>query len=198
MQTSKEIEEQIENYKLKFLDVRDERVEWEIKFPMFVETFNRFIREKGTIPSQEDFVERYFEDNAAELSSVLSSQSLKTGLEARLRRTYPSFVRDVHLNALLKEKGLEASYSQDTDIAGGVDHTLQYRGTTFYVHGYVGTSRGRFGRRIKSRRHKFHGIHIDIVLDLGGRSTKKVGDFYLYSEKDVEDLVGEMEKRLKK
>jgi hypothetical protein len=198
MQSSREIEEQIENYKLKFIDVRDERIEWEIKLPMFVETFNRFIREKGAIPSQEDFVERYFEDNAAKLSSVLSSQSLKTGLEARLRRTYPSLVRDVHLNALLKERGMEVHYDQDTDIAGGVDHTVLFKGTTFYVHGYVGTTRGRFGRRVKDRRHKFRGMHIDLVLDLGGQSTKKVGDFYLYSEKNVEDLISEMEKRLKK
>jgi len=198
MQSSREIEEQIENYKLKFIDVRDERIEWEIKLPMFVETFNRFIREKGAIPFQDDFVERYFEDNAAELRSVLSSQSLKTGLEARLRRTYPSLVRDVHLNALLKEKGMEVYYDQETDIAGGVDHTVLFKGTTFYVHGYVGTSRGRFGRRVKGRRHKFRGMHIDLVLDLGGQSTKKVGDFYLYSEKNVEDLISEMEKRLKK
>jgi hypothetical protein len=165
---------------------------------MFVETFNKLVREKRMIPSQDVFVERYLEENAATLGSVLTSQSLRTGLEARLRRTYPSFVRDIHLNALLKEKNLQVSYDQDADIAEGVDHTIQYKGKTFYVHGYVGTSRGRFGRRVKSRRHKFRGMHIDVVLDLGGRSTKKVGDFYLYSEKDVEDLVGEMENRLKK
>jgi hypothetical protein len=150
------------------------------------------------IPSQDDFVKRYLDDNAAKLGLILSSQTLKTGLEARLRRTYPSLVRDVHLNALLAEKGLQVSYDQETDVAGGVDHTVLFKGKTFYVHGYVGTSRGRFGRRVKSRRHRFRGMHIDIVLDLGGRSTKKVGDFYLYSEKDVDNLVIEMETRLKK
>jgi hypothetical protein len=198
MLDSREIEKQIENYKLVFIDVRDERIEWEIPLPMFVQTFNKLIREKGTIPTQDVFVERYLQDNATELASVISSQSLKTGLEARLRRTYPSLVRDVHLNALLKEKGLQVSYDQETDITGGVDHTVLFKGKTFNIHGYVGTSRGKFGRRVKNRRHKFRGIHLDIVLDLGSPSAKKVGDFFLYSEKDVDDLVDEMEKGFKK
>lgn len=198
MPSSKDIEEQIENYRLKFIDVRDERIEWQIPLPMFVESFNRFIREKGKIPSQDDFVEKYLQDNATELGSILSNQSLKTGLEARLRRTYPSLVRDVHLNALLLEKGLQVSYDQETDVAGGVDHTVSFKGKKFCIHGYVGTSRGRFGRRVKSRRHMFQGTHIDMVLNLSGGSTKKVGDFYLYSKKDVDDLIDKMEKQLEK
>jgi hypothetical protein len=197
MLSSKEIEEQIKDYQLTFLQVIDERIEWGIPLPMFVETFNKLVAEDHQIPSQDDFVKRYFEDNAADLEAIAARQSLKTGLEARLRRTYPSLVRDVHLNAMLKEKGLKVSYDVDTDIAKGVDHTVQYKGTTFYIHGYVGTKRGRFGRKVKSRRHDFEGIHIDAVLDLNSESTRKVGDFYLYSEKDIDLLMSEMDARLK-
>jgi hypothetical protein len=142
-------------------------------------------------------VKRYFEGNSAELSSVVSSESLKAGLEARAKRAYPSFVRDIHLDALLREKGLQVSYDQEVDIVGGVDHKVTYEGETFHVHGYVGTNRGRFGRRVKNRRHKFRGVHIDMALDLGARTTKKVGDFFLYSKEDIDNLVKEMEKKVK-
>jgi hypothetical protein len=197
MLSSREIEKQIENYKLDFPQVRDERIEWNTKLPMFVATFNKLIQEKGVVPSQDNFVKRYFEDNSAELSSVISSESLKAGLEARARRAYPSFVRDIHLDALLRERGLQVSYDQETDIVGGVDHKITYKGETFHVHGYVGTNRGRFGRKVKNRRHKFLGVHIDMALDLSAKTTKKVGNFLLYSEEDIDNLVKQIDKKAK-
>jgi len=189
MLSSKEIEDQIKDYSLKFIPVRDHRVEWEIRFPMFVDTFNLMVKENNQIPSQDDFVERYFQDNAAELTDVLADPELKKGLEARLRRTYPSFVRDVHFGALLRERGLDVSYDQDLDVCAGVDHIIRYKGLTFHIHCYVSTRAGRMGRRIKNKRHDFRGIHLDIEMDLGAESAKSVGDFYLYSDEHVDYLI---------
>jgi len=186
--SSKEIEEQIKDYSLKFLAIRDPRVEWGTKFPMFVDTFNLMLKENNQIPSQDEFVERYFRDNAAELRKVLT-ESMKKGLEARLRRTYPSFVRDVHFGALLRERGLDVSYGRDQDVRGGVDQIIKYRGLTFHIHCYVSTKRGQIGRRIKNRRHDFRGIHLNVEMDLGAESAKSVGDFYLYSDEHVDYLI---------
>jgi len=187
--STEEIEEQIKHYSLKFIPVRDHRVEWEIEFPMFVDTFNLMVNENNRIPSQDEFVDRYFRDNAAELTDVLSNPKLKEGLEARLRRTYPSFVRDVHFGALLRERGLDVSYDRDFDVCAGVDHIIKYRGLTFYIHCYVSTKAGRMGRRIKNKRHDFHGIHIDVEMELGAESARSVGDFYLYSDEHINYLI---------
>jgi len=185
--STKEIEEQVKNYPLRFPSVRDPRVEWGTRFPMFVDTFNLVLREDNRIPSQDEFVERYFRDNSAELADL--SESMKRGLEARLRRTYPSFVRDVHFGALLREKGLNVSYDRDSDVCAGVDHIIRYKGLTFHIHCYVNTRIGRMGRRIKNRRHDFRGIHLNVEMDLGAESAKSVGDFYLYSEDHVDYLI---------
>ena len=198
MLTTKEVEEQIKDYPLKFIPVRDQRVEWKIKLPMYVDTFNLMIKENNRIPSQDEFVERYFQDNAAKVANVISNSQLKKGLEARLRRTYPSFVRDVHFGALLRERGLDVSYGRDLDVCGGVDHIIKYRGQTFHIHCYVSTRRGRMGRRIKNKRHDFRGIHLNVEMDLGRESAKSVGDFYLYSDKHVDHIIEKMEQSLKR
>lgn len=195
---TKEIEEQIKDYSLKFIPVRDHRVEWALKFPMFVDTFNLMLKENNRVPSQDEFVERYFRDNAAELTDVLSNSKLREGLEARLRRTYPSFVRDVHFGALLRERGLDVSYGRDFDVCAGVDHIIQHRGLTFHIHCYVKTRAGRMGRRIKNKRHDFRGIHLDVEMDLGAESAKSVGDFYLYSDEHVDYLIELMEAESRK
>jgi hypothetical protein len=196
MLSSKEIEQQIEGYRLKFLDVRDERVEWVLEFPMFVRTFLKLLERNNVVPSQDEFVERYFADNAAELAQKLTSIQLRTGLEARLRRTYPSFVRDVHFEALLREHGLDVVYNPATDVQGGVDHTIKYKGIIFQLHCFAKTRAGQYARRVKNRRHKFQGIHLDVQMELGSDWARKVGDFYLYSDKHVESVIAEMESKL--
>lgn len=196
MLSTKEIEEQIANYQLRFLQVRNERVEWALEFPMFVPTFLRMIDQNGIVPSQDEFVEKYFSDNAEKLAQKLKSPQLKTGLEARLRRTYPSLVRDLHFEALLREHDLKVVYNSATDIQGGVDHTIEYKGTTFQLHCYTKTAAGQYSRQIKNRRHKFRGIHLDVQMDLGSDCAKEVGDFYLYSNRHVESVIAEMKSRL--
>jgi hypothetical protein len=195
---SKDIEKQIENYKLSFLNVHDQEVEWKLRLPMFVDTFARFIQQFQRVPSQDEFVEKYFDFNSEKLKLVLSNPRLKLGVEARIRRTYPSLVRDIHLAALFSEKGFESAYDRDTDVKSGVDHVFKYKGILFNVHSYVGTSRGLFGRAIKDNRHEFNGIHLELILNLDDPKTKKAGDFFLYSDNEINRLVIEVEKEISK
>jgi hypothetical protein len=193
-----EIEEQVKNFHLKFLPLRDERIEWGLKLPMFVDTFNMLITKNNRIPSQDEFVDAYCQNNASELTDVLSNQSLKEGLEARLRRTYPSLVRDVHFESLLRENGLDVTHDPHSDVFGGVDHVINFQGHVFYIHCYVDTRAGRYGRKIKNRRHDFQGIHLNVPMALDTKTSKVVGDFYLYSDSQVEFLVELMRSELKK
>jgi len=165
---------------------------------MFVDTFKRMLNENNQIPSQNEFVESYFKENAQVILDKITSKQLKLGLKARLRRTYPSLVRDVHFEALLRERGLNVSYNLELDIRAGVDHTIKYRGQTFYIHCYVNTRAGRLGRKIKNRRHDFTGIHVNIELNLGAESSKSVGDFYLYSDHHIDYLIDFMQTEISK
>jgi hypothetical protein len=196
--SAKEIENQIETFKLKFSSVRDPEIEWHLRLPMFVDTFQKFVRENNRVPSQEEFIDKYFEFNSDELGKTITSSRQRFGLEARLRRTYPSLIRDFHLEALFAEKGFTAAYDRDTDVKSGVDHVFKYKGILFNVHSYVGTSRGHFGRAIKNNRHEFNGIHLDLILNLDDPKTKKVGDFFLYSDNEINRLIIEMEKEISK
>lgn len=192
--SSKEIETQIERYNLTFLGIRDPDVEWKLKLPMFVDTFYRLIQENHKVPTQNEFVKKYFELNQENLKEIAGINRLKLGVEGRLRRTYPSLVRDLHLDALLRENGLEVAYDRDTDVIAGIDHVVKYKGALFMVHSFVGTFRGRLGRSIKNSRHNFEGKHVDIILDLSDPKTKKIGDFFVYSINEVERLKQEMDK----
>lgn len=163
---------------------------------MFVDTFNLLVKKNRKIPSQDEFVIEYFHQNTVSLADL--TESMKKGLEARLRRTYPSLVRDVHFGALLSERGLDVSYDQNVDVAAGVDHVVKYKGLTFHIHCYVNTRIGRMGRRIKNRRHDYRGLHLDIEMDMGAESADSLGDFFLYSNEHVDYLIDLMEGELKK
>ncbi len=119
-------------------------------------------------------------------------------MEARLRRTYPSLVRDVHFEALLREHGLDVIHERDLDVCAGVDHVVKYQNRVFYIHCYVGTQAGRFGRKIKNRRHEFQGNHLNIEMNLAAESSRLVGDFYLYSSKHIKHLLELMKKKIEK
>jgi len=190
---TKEIEETIKDYDLIFPQLRDKEVEWKISFPFFVETYLNLIKENGKIPSQHEFVIEYFERNTEEINKLIDRDGKKRALAARLRRTYPSLVRDTYFLSLLNENDIDAYYDMEKDVYEGIDMVVNYKGETFFVHCYVNTSYGTKARHKKNSRHDFEGKHIDIFLDQEGVLKKTVGNFYLYSENHVEILIEKME-----
>jgi len=194
---SEVIEEKIKNYSLDFPSTKNETAEWKTSFPMFVETFDELIEENREIPAQDLLVEEYFNRNKKEIEELADSEKVKEGLEARIRRAYPSLVRDRHFEILLEEQGLDVVYDKEKDVKEGVDHTVKYKGNTFFVHCFTDTRRGKYARKKKNSRHEFEGKHIDLPLDFDDSATKKVGEFFLYSEKHVRRLIDKMEKESK-
>ena len=57
--TSKEIENEILFLNLTFLNTRNQKAEWGIRFPTFLDSFYKYIYNLKKIPSQSDFFNFY-------------------------------------------------------------------------------------------------------------------------------------------
>lgn len=197
MLTSKQIEEQISQYWLTPLKVRDDRVEFRMKIPYFMTAFNRYVKERNKIPSPDQFYAFYTSINYEFFQKIQGDIRAVIGIEARAKRAYPSMIRDVHLTALLKENGMDVVYDESMDVNEGVDQIINYKGQKFYVHCFVKTKRSESARNMKDGRHEFTGKHIDLPLDLDARDVNtNIGDFRLYSKKHIDALVKTMDSML--
>ncbi|MCP4649616.1 MAG: TaqI family restriction endonuclease [PVC group bacterium] len=189
--TSMEIEDQISNYTLTFIQVRRNDVEWGMKFPMFVISFYSFLIQKGNMPSQDDFWEHYLAENSRWFDSAGLTSEQKEGLKARVFRTYPSLVRDIHFCLLLKEGNLFAVvlYNEKLDIENGIDLIVEKNGRFFAVNLFTDTRRAYMGRTKKHHRHEKLGDLYYIDLPVQFKGSKQCGDFFLYGEREREELL---------
>lgn len=177
-----QLEDLVSKYKLSFSTIRDSAVE-NARYPSFVKSFYASMDSRGTLPTQEEFVSDYAEQTGLEMTA---------GLEARLRRTYPSLVRELHARLLAMETFEDVSYSVDADYKHGIDLTIHHGGEDYHIHLFVDTRRGNHFRLAKDTRHRFSGHHIDISLNL--REGRPVGDFLFYPEATFESLKSNLEK----
>ena len=92
MLSAKEIEDQLRRVPLKFIPYRDPQIEWGMGLPMFVDTFNKILKENNQIPSQDAFVERYFKENAKILKIDFTSSigNFITGSKVHDMKTFIS------------------------------------------------------------------------------------------------------------
>jgi len=187
-----DIEKQIAHYKLQFDSQKDEEIEWRYQPPPFVVAFVAFIEAFRRIPSPDEFQKYYIDQNRDALQKEFDAKwrevsvrnRKKHALVARLKRAYPSFVRDVYFLALLREHGWQVEYDATQDVEGGVDLSVTHDGHKTQVHVYLDSPRSQQGRAKKNRRHTFTGKHLDVIL----RRTecKIVGEFWLPTVEHVE------------
>lgn len=201
--TSESIMSQIQNYKLDFPKIRDERVEWKMGFPIFVDSFYEYILLNSVIPSQFDFYEYYLSYN----DSFFGDESfrkeedldkLMSALQARVYRAYPSLVRDIHFNKYVQEKivGYKVSYNRILDVVEGIDLMISDRVENWGVCLYTDTPRAYKGRSAKEDRHRhFDNVnYIELPVTFG--SGFNVGYFYLYGNKEYKRLMELLSKGL--
>ena len=60
---AEQIKRIIKEYNLQFLSIRDNNVEWKIKFPTFLYSFYKWIYLNKVIPNQIEFFEFYLSEN---------------------------------------------------------------------------------------------------------------------------------------
>lgn len=187
--SSKTIEAQIASMKLIFLVQKDHDIEWKTMPPMFIYSFYNFIAIYNRIPTQIEFWNFYYQENKNNFTDKVK-KSLRA-LQARAFRAYPSFVRDIHFYYVLIESEMfdRVLYHPDIDIKYGIDFVVRYKEKNYGINCYIDTPRSHQGREKKQFRHEKLKKLILINLAVNFKGSKKCGPFYLYSQRELTQLL---------
>lgn len=189
--TATDIQNQISKMSLKFPKEKDDEVENHLKFPMFVDPFYDFIKTEQKLPTQEEFWLYYCKKNVDYLESLNLIKPKKDALKARIYRTYPSLIRDIHFACLLRDSKLFSTvmYNRDYDYKYGIDLILVKDNKTIGLNLFTDTRRAQHARTLKLYRPKkpvtFQCYDIPISLN----TNNKLGDFYLYNEEHIKYIL---------
>ncbi len=188
------IEEQIRFYGLEFLPVRDEAVEWMMKFPMFIHSFYKLVYLNGYVPMQLEFWSQYILDNGHYFKSSGTSSITLTALKARAYRAYPSLVRDIHFGCSLRERllGYIVLYNRALDTEEGIDLLISFGQRFWGLNLFLNSERSLKGRAKKSTRHlPFENVkYVDIPIN---KFSNQVGKFYLYGQPEIDKVIKALE-----
>jgi hypothetical protein len=166
------------------------------KFPMFVQTFNDMIK-TGSIPSSSEFVSTYIGNNIDKISNKIKSKESVDGLMARLNRTYPSIMRELHLFLLMREDGGLSSVGAIVDRnieldKDGIDIQVTIKDKIFAIRIYQGTQRSVAWRKLKdSKKGAQDKLSNKIVIDaiLNKENTRLVNGYWLFSNEYANTLI---------
>ena len=187
--SSGRILEIIEPFDLNFPQTRNQSVEWEIQFPMFVEVFYDCVI-KNTIPTQQIFFEYYLVFNKSFFDENKFDSTILDGLKARVYRTYPSLIRDLYFNKYVKENlpDMNVLYNITLDVAEGIDLMIEKNGFFCAVNLYTNTSRARYARSKKQNRHTpFNNVNY-IEFPVNFKGSLNCGNFFLYGNTEFLNL----------
>ena len=139
--SSKEIEDQIVSFNLTFINIRNQKAEWGIKFPIFLNSFYKFIYNNKKLPSQDEFYNYYLANNNSWFKSNSLTDVVLTGLKARIYRTYPSLIRDLHFSKVLSEKFSDylVIYNTNLDVIEGIDLLVIANNKNIAINLYTNT-----------------------------------------------------------
>lgn len=177
--------------------VCDERVE-KAKLPPIAKTFYYLVATQP-FPKAEDVMKHYLlqyfwfcKENKKEVFFEEGGAWFSIeGILARIYRTYPSLVRDLHFFLMCKESGYfdRVLYSLQQDFYEGIDVLVTYNGQNYVVSLYVQTKRGETFKKKKYKRHQSISVP-EICLPIDPfDSTKRVGQFTLYQKCDIQRLL---------
>lgn len=190
------IEKVIRDFHLKRTEVVDPQIEWRTKAPPFVESFYGYIKAHGLLPTQNEFVDFYVERNREGLASL--DEPRMEAIKARAARAFPSFIRKMHFRSAVQESGLfeAVDYDPDSDMASGVDAFLSYRDHRFAVRCVSQTKRPRRRGSRKPPSGSSASDAIEITLAFNRKRARKVGEFYLCTQEDIDRLRDQCDKAL--
>lgn len=194
--SSNEIFNIIQRYQLNFIQVRDKTVEWGMRLPMFVPSFYDFILTHSNIPTQLEYFENYLSLNSDFFKNNNYNEEILNAIKARLFRTYPSLVRDIHFAKYLSEHFTNSTiiYNQKLDIEEGIDLMVINNNKNYAINLFTETTRAYQGRQKKTFRHTdFSNVtYIEVPVDFKG--SVECGNFFLYGEREKEQILIELKK----
>jgi hypothetical protein len=177
----------IEKYELSFPQIKNERVEWRIAFPVFLTPFYKYIYYYKKILKQNEYYEYYLSENESFFNVNKFEIEIIEGLRARIYRTYPSLIRDLHFGLFVKENFAEAEviYNRKLDIEEGIDLIIKYNSNLYAINLFTDTARAHYGRKKKENRHtRFTNVkYVDLPVNFKG--SIKCGNFFLYEEPEL-------------
>lgn len=153
--------------------------------PSIAEVFDDLCFANAGVPPSpsafiDEFVDRY-KDDCPQLFG-----SLWPGVQARLLRAHPSFVRERHLEAMLSDQGVLYARSVSADQRHGIDLIVIHGKSAIRVSTFVDTRYPRSWRKRKISRSTRDGYFIE--LPLTDEYVHKVGDYHLYGPWHVEAI----------
>lgn len=188
--SSQYIEERLKEYKLVRIKERSDEVEWQTAFPIFVHSFYKFIVEKETLPTQQEYWDSYMSDNKLFFQNMFYTMDFWRCLQSRVFRAYPSFVRDIHFGLFLRDNKIfdDVFYNEKLDTEYGIDLVILKDDNKYGINLFTKTISAFQSRKIKENRNKkaVDFRCIDVPIDFDG--CKICGDFFLYSEREVEKI----------
>ncbi|MEH6304361.1 hypothetical protein RYH73_01840 [Olivibacter sp. CPCC 100613] len=188
--TSTDIEQTIKNFKLIFSPVRHEAVEWKLNLPPFIRPFYLEIYRDGKIPNQQEYIAKYKAYNRSQMNQICLSNEIAMGIEARLMRTYPSLVRDLHFTYYVYERLAHAKviYNTALDLSEGIDLMIKYRNVYTAFALYTHTENAVNARFKKTFGHKSFGNVFYEELPIDMNNCAVVGDFFLYGSEPLRQI----------
>ncbi len=164
-----------------------------VKVPPFIQVFYYLFFANLKIPTEGIFWSTYLkwvggDDEKGEI--IIEGKSYEAaGLKKRLNRTYPSLIRDLHFLYLLdsSQKFEYVDYSMLRDYYNGLDLKVTYNNKEAFISLFIDTSRARYFKEKKTRRHDYSMIH-EIELNVAFRSLSKLGSIYVLNEQHIELL----------
>lgn len=162
------------------------------KFPPFIQSFYFLFFKNLQIPTEQEFCDTYVQWIGGINEGFVNYEKSRVSAEMlinRMKRTYPSLIRDLHFLYLLEESKLfeEVEYSMQMDYFNGLDLRVKYRGEVFFVSLFIDTSRGNYFKQRKKTRHDYSFIK-EVEFSVSFSDLKKVGSIYLLTTKHVYEL----------
>lgn len=194
--SSDKIRSIVSTYKLVFSQERNRTVEWGVRLPMFVDAFYVYLTKNQSIPSQEDFFTYYLEFNRGYFEN-LNRPDLLSGIRARAFRTYPSLVRDIYFNKYIEERlgnRCQIIYNTRLDIEEGIDLMVITSKNNYGVCFFTKTRRAYTGRKAKEHRHTLFDNVKYVEMPVEFQGSVQAGDFFLYGEKEYQELFNTLSK----
>jgi hypothetical protein len=197
--TTKQIEAQLKLIPLHYVHYTFSPVEYGKGVSKGISAYG-YLRDKQPhmIPTEKDFCEAFIGKTLPlfPVEKLMTDyEKYRLGLECRAKRAYRSLVREEHCTTrmaeLMTKYGFEIKYDSEDDWKRGIDVTIVDKkyNREHYVHLFVDSPSSRKHRKNKAFRGQGRDFSTHVDFPFRKEEGKKVGDFYLYSDKQIFDFM---------
>lgn len=169
---------------------KDKSVE-KAKLPPFEAAFAKCLIEFRNVPTEDQFLQCYIEDNFIEKNSSLALKKNQTetynkeGIKNKALRYYPSLIRKYHFYLMCSECGKfdDVSYQLSSDVKHGLGIRVKKNNQSYMIRLGLKSTLSYYHSESKTNEENV------ITLDIDINNCRRVGSFRLYAQKDVDYIL---------